>query len=139
MRSKDFGLEGLRGIASLVVAIGHFLFVFFPYLGNLFTPIPGLQPRFAFERWVQYPPFSLAYSAEAAVCVFFVMSGYVLSGKYFSTGDVATLQSAAAKRYVRLVLPSFASVLLAWVLFESGAIITRQSSSLGVAGWVSSW
>ena len=139
MRSKDFGLEGLRGVASLVVAIGHFLFVFFPYLGNLFTPIPGLKPRFPFEHWFQYPPFSLLYSAEAAVCVFFVMSGYVLSGKYFSTLDVANLQSAASKRYVRLVLPSFASVLLAWVLFKSGAIITAESPSLGVAGWVSSW
>lgn len=137
--TKNLGLEGLRGIASLAVAIGHFTFVFFPYLGSLFRPIPGLRPAYPFESWVQYPPFSLLFSAEAAVCVFFVMSGYVLTSKYFSTGNVAALQTAASKRYIRLVLPSFASVMFAWVLWRSGAIITQESAAIGVAGWVPAW
>jgi peptidoglycan/LPS O-acetylase OafA/YrhL len=136
---KNLGLEGLRGIASLIVAIGHFTFVFFPYLGSVFTPVPGSVPAFNFERWVQYPPFSIFFSAEAAVCVFFVMSGYVLTTKFLATDNVSVLQAAASKRYLRLVLPSCASVIFAWALATSGAIITRDSATIGVAGWVPAW
>lgn len=116
-KQKNLALEGLRGLASLSVAIGHFTFVVVPFLGTVFTPIPGATARFAFERWASYPPFTLLFSAEAAVYVFFAMSGYVLTTKYYATGAVADLQSAAAKRYLRLVLPTFASVMCAWFLF----------------------
>ena len=139
VKQKNLALEGLRGIACLAVVIGHFAFVFFPYLGTIFVPIPGVRPAFAFERWVSYPPFTLLFSAEAAVCVFFVMSGYVLTAKFYATGSVGELQSAAAKRYVRLVLPTFASIMLAWGLWKCGAILTRQGLAIGVAGWVPAW
>ena len=100
-KQKDNSLEGLRGIASLVVVIGHFIFVFLPYLATLYYPAAGAAPRNRFEAVLAYPPFSLLFSAEAAVCVFFVMSGYVLTTKYFSTGDVANAiryQSEAVKK-----------------------------------------
>jgi peptidoglycan/LPS O-acetylase OafA/YrhL len=138
-QSKYLGLEGLRGLACLAVAIGHFTFVFFPYLGTLYRPVPGATPAFEFEKWVSLPPFSLVYSAGAAVAVFFVMSGYVLTTKFFATGEVGPLQAAAAKRYIRLVLPSFAWVVLAWILWRTGAIITARANTIGAAGWVSSW
>lgn len=138
-KNKDLGLEGLRGIACLVVAIGHFAFVFFPYLASLFHNIPGAVPRFEFEKWATIAPISLAYSAEAAVCVFFVMSGYVLTTKFFATGELGSIQKAASKRYIRLVLPSFASVALAWTLWKTGAIITNRSLQIGVAGWFPGW
>jgi len=134
--NKNLGLEGLRGLASLTVAIGHFIFAFSSYLGGFFSPQPTAQIPHGFERWLQYPPLSLIYSAEAAVCVFFVMSGYVLTTKYFASGDVEDIQAAAAKRYVRLVLPSFASVMVAYFLLRSGAIIARESAPLGVSGWI---
>lgn len=64
------------------------------------------------------------------------MSGYVLTKKYFATGNVVELQKGAAKRYIRLVLPAFVSVMFAWALFQSGAIITHDSWKFGAAGWV---
>lgn len=136
---KDLSLEGLRGLASLTVVIGHFTFVFFPFLGTVFTPIPGAVPRYGFENWLIYPPFSLAFSAEAAVCVFFVMSGYVLTTKYYASGAETEIQTAAAKRYVRLVLPTFASIMFAWALWKVGAIISAQAIELGLAGWAPVW
>jgi peptidoglycan/LPS O-acetylase OafA/YrhL len=136
---KDYSLEGLRGLAALTVVIGHFTFVFFPYLGTAFTPVPGAAPRYFFEPWLMHPPFSLAFSAEAAVCVFFVMSGYVLTTKYYRTGAEMEIQAAAAKRYVRLALPTFASIMFAWVLWKSGAIISGQAIELGLAGWAPVW
>lgn len=137
--NKNLSLEGLRGIASLIVAISHFAFVFSPILASQFNPIEGARFLYPLERWLHYPPLSLIFSGEAAVCVFFVMSGYVLTTKYFSTGGIEVLQRGAAKRYIRLVLPSFASVMLAWMLWRTGGIIAAQSAPLGVAGWVPTW
>nr|WP_232239160.1 acyltransferase [Burkholderia oklahomensis] len=122
----------------MAVMIGHFAYVFHPYLASLFRPIPFSITPSTFERWISITPLTLAYSADAAVNIFFVMSGYVLTTKFFTTGEVSAVQSAAAKRYIRLVLPSFASVFLAWVLWRSGAIYTSHASEIGVAGWVSS-
>lgn len=136
---KNFALEGLRGIASLTVVIGHFTFVFFPYLGTIFRPVPGAAPSFWFETLASYPPFTLVFSADAAVCIFFVLSGYVLTSRFFRSGLPQDLQLAAAKRYVRLVLPTAASILFAWLLWHQGAIISGEGSEIGVAGWVPSW
>ena len=136
---KDLGLEGLRGIASCIVANGHFSFIFFYYLGSGFYNMPGVVPTYDFERWAVYPPFSFALCAVAAVSVFFVMSGYVLTTGYFVKGEIEPVQSAASRRYIRLVLPSCASVLFAWYLWKTGAIIAAESIPIGVAGWVSTW
>ena len=137
--SKNGALEGLRGLASLSVAIGHFTFAFFGYLGTLWRPVEGAQPTYLFERIVQVPPLTLLYSADAAVSVFFVMSGYVLTLRFHRTGAVEELQAAAAKRYVRLVLPTFAAIMFGWALWRSGAILTSQAVQIGAAGWVPAW
>jgi len=52
------------------------------------------------------------------------------------TGQVEALEAAAAKRYVRLVLPAFASVLFAWALLVIGAYANNLAGQLGTAGWV---
>lgn len=137
--NKNLGLEGLRGLACMAVMIGHFSYVFHPYLASLFRPIPFSIKPSAFERLVLIPPLTLAYSADAAVSIFFVMSGCVLTTKFFMAKEIPALQSAAAKRYIRLCLPSFASILLAWILWRSGAIYTAHANEIGVAGWVSGW
>ncbi len=137
--NKNLGLEGLRGLACMAVMIGHFSYVFHPYLASLFRPVPFSIKPSAFERLVSIPPLTLAYSADAAVSIFFVMSGCVLTTKFFMAKEIPALQSAAAKRYIRLGLPSFASIFLAWILWRSGAIYTAHANEIGVAGWVSGW
>lgn len=135
-KSKDLSLEGLRGLACMAVAIGHFTYIFFPYLANNFRPIPGVQPAYWIERILEYPPFSLAFSADAAVSIFFVLSGYVLTTKYFYNHDIPALQGAAAKRYIRLVLPCFVSVMFSWTLWRAGLTFSKDALVIHVAGWV---
>jgi peptidoglycan/LPS O-acetylase OafA/YrhL len=116
--AKNFALEGLRGMASLNVVIGHFLFVFFPYLGNDIRPYPGLAAKYWFEEVLRFPPFTFFYPADAAVSVFFVLSGYVLTQNFYETGRNEVLRAAASKRYLRLVLPALVSVIFAWLLLD---------------------
>lgn len=136
--SKNLALEGLRGCACMAVAIGHFAYVFFPYLANNFRPYPGLHPLYWFEKIVDYPPFSLIISADAAVSIFFVLSGYVLTVKYFNTGDTTILQDGASKRYVRLVCPCFVAMMFSWVIWSCGLMLTSHAGVIGVAGWIPS-
>jgi peptidoglycan/LPS O-acetylase OafA/YrhL len=133
---KNLALEGLRGVACMNVVFGHFLFAFFPYLSHHVRPYPQPIARFAFEEVMLYPPFTFLYLADAAVSVFFVLSGYVLTRRFYETGNAREFEPAAIKRYVRLGLPVFVSVMFAWVLLVAGAYGNHLAGSLGTAGWV---
>ena len=103
---KNFALEGLRGIASLNVVLGHFLFSFFPYLAHHVRPSPNPVARYWFEEAMMFPPFTFLYLADAAVSIFFVLSGYVLTQRYYDTAEPRVFELAAVRRSVRLVLPA---------------------------------
>ena len=135
-RQKNFALEGLRGIACLNVVLGHFLFSFFPYLAHDVRPYPGAVAKYWFEELLRYFPFTFIYLADSAVSVFFVLSGYVLTRRFYQTEPPDGFESAAVKRYFRLALPALASVMFAWLLFEAGAYANQLAPELGTAGWV---
>jgi len=84
MTEKIGYLEGLRGIAAFVVFLGHFI----PY----FILVSSLMD-FAFT------------GREVSVCIFFVLSGYVLTLPFFTTKDHEALVSGAVRRSVRLMIP----------------------------------
>lgn len=93
--------DGLRGVAALVVASTHYLGAFFPYavFGDRFVH----SPKFDWEAFFFLPPFGLATAGSFAVCLFFVLSGYVLSQGHLGQGrDLALIFSALIKRPVRL-------------------------------------
>jgi len=133
---KSAALEGLRGVASLNVVLGHFLFSFFPYLAHNVRPYPNAAPKYAFENVLLFPPFTFLYLADAAVAIFFVLSGYVLTKRFYETGEPQVFESAAAKRYIRLVVPGLVSVMFGWVLLVTGAYGNHLAGPLGTAGWV---
>jgi peptidoglycan/LPS O-acetylase OafA/YrhL len=138
-KQKNLALEGLRGVASLNVVLGHFLFSFFPYLAHDVRPYPGAVAKYWFEEVLRYFPFTFAYLADSAVSVFFVLSGYVLTRRFYQTGRPDVFEGAAAKRYIRLVVPAAVSALLAWVLLQTGAYANGLAPTLGTAGWVMSF
>jgi len=94
--SKNLSLEGLRGLAALAVFSCHFLYVFFPYLARGRTvDQSGFVPLWHWETWFARAPFTLLYNGDFAVAVFFVLSGYVLTRKFWNNGDVTSLTAGA--------------------------------------------
>lgn len=94
-------LDSLRGIAALIVVLAHYVAAFYPYA------IFGLQGNYhqksMWEDIVFCPPFGLFVAGHLAVCLFFILSGYVLS--YGFLGEIrrkGTILSAVLKRPVRL-------------------------------------
>lgn len=110
-------LEGLRGIAALVVVISHFVQVFYPALLENNKQLYHNN----FEGTISELPLNLFYNGSFAVCIFFVLSGYVLSLNYFKTENLEVIYSGASKRYFRLVIPVFFSLVLAYILLRINA------------------
>ncbi len=134
--AKLASLEGLRGIASLVVVFHHFFFGFLPALiyGELGSK--GLiWPKF--EEAVAQTPLSLLWNGDFAVMVFFVMSAYVLTYRYFQNYDHSAgkpLQDdcefillSAIRRYPRLTVPIFFSSLCVLFFFKFGLLFHKEA------------
>lgn len=100
-------LEAVRGIASLVVVLHHFALGF----------APGIRLRF--PDGIAGTPLFCLVNGSAAVTLFFVLSGFVLTRRYFDRGRAGgELAIAAAKRMPRLWVPTTASAILAWLVFS---------------------
>ncbi|WP_411553814.1 acyltransferase family protein [Paenibacillus lautus] len=105
-------LDGLRGLAALIVVVSHFFQVFAP---SVFEGREEIE-HFAFEGIAARTPFNLLFNGNFSVCLFFVLSGYVLSYRFFGTGDRSIVYSSAIRRYFRLAVPALASVFLAYLI-----------------------
>jgi peptidoglycan/LPS O-acetylase OafA/YrhL len=89
-------LEAVRGIAACVVLVHHCLLGFAPTLHGLVNPT---------KAWSLFgtPLFALV-NGSAAVVVFFVLSGFVLTYRAIESKDTALLWLGAAKRWPRLAV-----------------------------------
>ena len=117
-------LEALRGLAAIVVLIHHLLLAFFPKFHGL---------RFPQELWSLYgtPLFALV-NGSAAVVLFFVLSGFVLTIGAFRDNSYLSLIVGALKRWPRLVVPILAVNLISGALAGAGFYWnTAAASSIG--------
>lgn len=117
MAEKITYLDGLRGIAAVNVMLMHFFIVFVPVMiyGN-----QTLSHLGDFELVFSSTPLGLIGAGNFSVCIFFVLSGYVLTQNYFRMGDRNLIISGAVRRYFRLLIPVLAAVILSFLLSSAG-------------------
>jgi peptidoglycan/LPS O-acetylase OafA/YrhL len=126
---KELSLEGLRGLASLIVFFAHFLAAFKP------IAIFGYDQSSNLEIFYK-TPLGLITAGNFAVCLFFIMSGYVLSIKHFiKKTKHSEIQGDALKRYIRLGLPLFATCFLSFLISRYGFYYNNQVSMLTGNDW----
>ncbi len=125
-------LDGLRGIAALIVVFHHLVLLFYPAL-NYGNGINSTLNKIAVT------PLNIFYNGDFAVCLFFVLSGYVLSYKYILTNNAHILAGYAFKRYFRL-MPLIASSVLFIFLFSSLRLFHTQqlNEQLHLGDWLTS-
>ncbi len=124
---KIESLEGLRGIAALIVVASHIRQLFLPELSHtIATAVSSLPwPLDKLVTAITEAPFDGNY----AVYTFWVLSGFVLSLKYWTapaSNPGRYLLSSAVKRYLRLAPPVLFSTLFALALIKSGLIVNQQ-------------
>ncbi|GME49201.1 acyltransferase-like protein [Neofusicoccum parvum] len=120
-QSPTAWLNGIRGIASVIVALNHYLYGEFaaPWLGY------GSSPD---NRWLHQLPFiRLIWCGHAMPPVFFVISGYCACWSAIRLRDshglekmVASLSASAFRRGLRLYLPVIFMSVLAQLVFFFG-------------------
>ncbi|WP_440947323.1 acyltransferase family protein [Methanosarcina sp. T3] len=117
MTGKITYLDGLRGIAAVNVMIMHFFVILAPAMvyGSELPSHFG-----SFDLLFSSTPLGLIGAGNFSVCIFFVLSGYVLTQKYFKTKDNGVIISSAVRRYLRLFVPVFAAVILSYLLASAG-------------------
>lgn len=120
-------LDGLRGVAALVVVFFHIFLIAQPHLEQWLGPRSGTP--FSFRWWLYSSPLSIFISGAQAVVVFFLLSGIVLTLPVLRAARYDWL-AYYPRRIIRLYLPVIASVLLAVGLF---VLVSRDE--LPVAGW----
>lgn len=125
--SRLTALDGLRGVAALVVVMHHLLLVADPFLKSSGGTAPG-----SLYWWISETPLKLLSAGSEAVLVFFVLSGLVvalpaLSKKSFSWAGFLS------GRMVRLYLPVWASLAIGTVLIW---VLPRNESAVTDGTWV---
>ena len=110
-RGKLLYLDGLRGVAALMVVFWHFSATFMPFLNA-----KSLFPKSGLMHVAVNYGFSVFYNGNFAVCIFFVLSGYVLTQGFFRSGNGVELGRKAIGRYVRLAPPILVGSLICAVL-----------------------
>ncbi|WP_298065584.1 acyltransferase [uncultured Acinetobacter sp.] len=117
--SKINSAESIRGLACFAVIISHLILTFFPGLHYL-NPEDEHLPNYEFFTTVFNSPFTFFYAGSAAVYIFFVLSGFVLSYAILKSGkDInRKIASMTIKRYPRLAVPALVSCLLVWAAFH---------------------
>lgn len=117
MNEKINYLDGLRGIAAINVMIMHFFIILVPamiYSDRMPSHLGNLEQIFSST------PLGLIGAGNFSVCIFFVLSGYVLTQKYFRTKDKKIIVSGAVRRYIRLFVPVLAVTILSLLLASTG-------------------
>ena len=117
-------LNGLRGIAALIVVVFHYLSAFVPEL----TPDQTANPY-----WLADTPLAVLFNGLFAVIVFFVLSGFVVSKSAHSSSP---LPFKIVLRYLRLTIPMLVSVLIAWLLLTMFPIEATKLASITGTPWL---
>jgi peptidoglycan/LPS O-acetylase OafA/YrhL len=121
--SREIWLDGLRGVAALIVAWFHLT------TGSLATPYRSFwdSPAADNRHFIQIAPFRVIFAGQAMVDIFFVVSGYSISTgliKLRNDGSAADfyrkLTSSVVRRMFRLCFPVVVMMLISHVLFYGG-------------------
>ena len=128
-KKRIASLEALRGLAALIVVVWHTMLAFAPQTSGIFSQFPaGDAYTGSF--------FFVLMNGNGAVNVFFVLSGFVLSRKFFLDHDRSFIIKNALRRYPRLALPVLVSVLFSYLLFHFGFYHFSEAAKISGSPWL---
>jgi peptidoglycan/LPS O-acetylase OafA/YrhL len=110
---RNLSLDGLRGVAALIVVLHHIAL----------ATSPGINDGHAgglIERFLLQTPGAVFIAGPEAVIVFFVLSGFVLAWPFVG-GAKLRLASYYARRFLRLYVPVWGALALAAILHAAVA------------------
>jgi peptidoglycan/LPS O-acetylase OafA/YrhL len=122
-------LDGLRGIAALLVVFCHSTAALFPAV--VFGGSTGGLSRLLYAT----PILNLPFQGNFMVCVFYALSGLALSYHTLSRNDRSRAVSGLARRYPRLMVPVLGGILLAAGLLFLSLLPVGEAALLSGSKW----
>lgn len=117
----------------MVVVLAHSVGAFYPHaiFGEPYAPHSSA------EMLLRVPPLSLAIASHSAVCLFFILSGYVLSLNFLvRPSRPGQLAEAMIKRPLRLGGLVVFTVAVGYALMLSGALIREGDAGSQAMPWL---
>jgi peptidoglycan/LPS O-acetylase OafA/YrhL len=108
-------LDGLRGAAACMVLLAHLSIALAIPLG----------------------PLRLIANGNFGVCIFFILSGYVLAG--LAQNSTLSLSAQTIRRYLRLAIPILLTSSVAWALLALGAYQNKAAGEIVGSWWMGAW
>jgi peptidoglycan/LPS O-acetylase OafA/YrhL len=125
-------IEGLRGLAAIVVVAWHFVWAFVP---STLGGVAGLSG----ESGIVGTPLLFSINGPAAVVLFFLLSGFVVPLRFFHSGQSAMVLHTAAKRWLRLAGLSVLAVTSSYILFQLGLYRYHEAARLTGSAWLATF
>ena len=133
MRIKN--VEGIRGIAALIVLFNHLTVMYYPaaYWGG--ENISHISNNL--DILIGQSPLSVIFSGNSAVMIFFILTGF---GAYFvHEKGKSTIVSFSTLRFFKLTMPIVLSCFMVWLLFALNLTFYRNIIESTKTLWFGDW
>jgi peptidoglycan/LPS O-acetylase OafA/YrhL len=121
-------IDTLRGLASVQVLLSHAMLAFFSHIAFA-EPSSGTV-----IGYLAASPLFFAIDGASAVCIFFILSGYVLTPVFMHSR--ATNGAVICSRFLRLGIPAVAGCALSAILFQFFGGYHEIASALSRSQWL---
>lgn len=127
-------IEGVRGIACILIVIHHFLLAFYAdsYYGKAVSGNWGDK----FSIWWSQSPVSVMTNGNFWVCVFILISAFVLSLQIFQKDKFEEVQRIIFKRYFRMAIPIFVVSVIVQIMLMLRLFYNGEAASITESIWL---
>ena len=120
---REKWLDTLKGLACLIVFLDHFYLAFRPQLEGV-------------EAFLNIKPFAILINGNFAVCLFLLISAYIISSSVYCHRSFEAIQKIAFKRYFRLMPPIFFASILSLVISKTIGYFNDEVGAILNNGWL---
>lgn len=126
-------LDGLKGIACILIFIHHFCLAFYPaihYGNNVSSKLNGI------DTFLSTSPLSVILNGNFLVCLFCIISGIVISIQIISIKDKEKTSEVIFKRYFRLMIPLFPIGILVYLMLRFNLFSNIELANYTNSPWL---
>ena len=115
--SKHFDyLDSVRGIACMIVLVMHFTETLYPGICFGTCKIESIN----YYNLLYYTPLGIIIAGHSAVCLFFILSGFVLSYRFIGNCEIVKIAECIFKRPIRLFGMVYFSMIIVFIFSKIG-------------------